>query len=87
MAYRTRNIIFEARFRSLVVYAYRTRNITFVVCLLWFMAYKTKNIAVEACLCRFMAYIAFITRNLYGPHQSSKRTVTIRTDRTDRMNR
>ena len=66
---------------------YRTGNITFVACLLWFMAYRTRNITVGACLFRFIAYVAYITTNRYGPYQSSTLTVTIRTDRTERMNR
>ena len=66
---------------------YRTRNIIFEARFLRFMAYRTGNITVGACLFRFMAYISYITRNKYGPYQSSTWTVTIRTDRTDRTSR
>ena len=54
MAYRTRNVTFEARF--LWFMAYRTRNATFKARLVWYMAYRTGNITFEARLFRHMAY-------------------------------
>ena len=51
MAYRTRNIIFEARL--LWLKAYRTRNVTFEGRLFWFMAYRTRNVTLVARLLWF----------------------------------
>ena len=60
MAYRTRNVTFEARF--LWFMAYRMRNATFKARLVWYMAYTTGNTTFEARLFRDMADS---TRNIF----------------------
>ena len=60
MAYKTRNIIFEAPFKWFM--GYRTRNVTFEARFLWFMAYGTRNATFEARLVWCMAYR---TRNIF----------------------
>ena len=77
MAYRTRNVTFEAllfrymaRTRNIFPFearflwfiAYRTRNATFEARLVWYMAYRTGNITFEALLFWYMAYR---TRNIF----------------------
>ena len=58
MAYKTRNIIFEAPFKWFL--GYRTRNIIFEAPFKWFMGYRTRNVTFEA---RFLWFMAYGTRN------------------------
>ena len=59
MAYRKRNVTFEARFLWLM--AYRTRNITFEACLFCFVTYRMRNITFEV---RIFSFMAYRTRNI-----------------------